>query len=248
MTETDIHATANARLLERRREFTARHSTEELPPLDTSSLLANIKTVSDAEAESLRRKQPEHNALRIQLLAEATLPKLHEANAQETTDKAHPWSKCYSLVQSRIGTGFVIALLGTRGAGKTQLATSILLDGINRGMRSRFVTVTRLLMEIKASYAKDPKESELQVIDRFTRYKLLVIDEVSRRSEKDWNDLLLFELLNARYNSQHGTILISNETREAFGQAIGASMLDRMKETGGIIECNWPSFRQRTKQ
>jgi hypothetical protein len=39
------------------------------------------------------------------------------------------------------------------------------------------------------------------------------------------------------------TIMISNETPEKMLAQVGPSIEDRMRECGGIIECNWPSFR-----
>jgi hypothetical protein len=233
---------ANERLRQRRSEIERMPVVED--HLDVTSAMSRIRIVSDREAESLRRQQPEHSAYQRELYAEATLPALHESK----TDLNHsgPWGRTLQFILGRIGTGFTVALIGTRGAGKTQIGDFILRTGINRGMRSKFISVTRLFMEVKATYSKAPKESEIQVIDRFIRYKLLVIDEVSRRPEKDWNDQLLFEILNARYNAQHGTLLISNETKEGFAAAIGSSIIDRMTETGGIIECNWASFRKPT--
>lgn len=215
---------------------------------DITELLGRLKKVSDSEADRLRSEQPEANSQRIQFMAEATLPTLHHEHNGHELNACAPWKRAMDVIRDKIGTGFTIAIIGTRGAGKTQIGTTMLIEGINKGLRGKFTTVTRLLMEVKATYSKTSKETEIEVMDRYTRYKLLVIDEVSRRPDKDWNDLLLFELLNARYNAQRGTLLISNETREGFTLAIGPSMMDRMNETGGIIECNWPSFRQQTKQ
>jgi len=54
---------------------------------------------------------------------------------------------------------------------------------------------------------------------------------------------MLFELLNRRYNDLKDTILIANKSKAEFQDYIGPSLASRMNETGGIVECNWPSFR-----
>ena len=202
-----------------------------------------LRVVSSQEAEQLRQQLPENNERRSQMFAEATLPALHKSHHGPSLNDSEPWKCVMDKLRSKAKKAFTIALIGNRGCGKTQLGVSLLMSGLNSGLSSKFVSITRLLMEIKATYTKGSSETEIQVMDRYTRFQLLVIDEFSRRTEKDWNDQLLFELLNARYNAQRGTLLISNDTRDGFSSSVGPSIMSRMTETGGVIECNWPSFR-----
>jgi hypothetical protein len=39
------------------------------------------------------------------------------------------------------------------------------------------------------------------------------------------------------------TILTCNLDRNMLAENLGPSIVSRMKEGGGILECNWPSFR-----
>jgi DNA replication protein DnaC len=58
---------------------------------------------------------------------------------------------------------------------------------------------SELLMRLKQSYRKDAAETEVAIIKDHRRPSLLVIDEFARRGETDWENNVLFELLNQRY-------------------------------------------------
>lgn len=98
-------------------------------------------------------------------------------------------------------------------------------------------------MEIKAAY-QSADRSEKDVLAEFTRPLLLVMDEIGQRSDSDWENRLLFEFLNRRYHSLKDTLLISNQTVDGFTKSLGPSLISRMQETGGLIECDWPSYRK----
>ena len=51
-------------------------------------------------------------------------------------------------------------------------------------------------------------------------------------------------MIYKRYGAMKDTILISNQTPDVFQKAIGSSILSRLQETGAIIQCDWPSFRE----
>jgi len=40
------------------------------------------------------------------------------------------------------------------------------------------------------------------------------------------------------------TILTCNLGTEELAASLGPSIVSRMEEGGGVIECNWPSFRK----
>ena len=74
--------------------------------------------------------------------------------------------------------------------------------------------------------------------------QLVVFDEISIRAETKWEDDAFFSVINKRYAAVRDTILIGNFTSTSELVAnIGASIASRLQETGGVIECNWPSFR-----
>jgi len=192
------------------------------------------------EAEEFRRRQQEG---RIKtLLAEAHAP-LRQLN-QTQLDRQGEWAAAEAKINGNLGSGFLVALIGTRGSGKTQLAVETMRVNADQGKRSRYGTATEFFIEIKSTYDRQTSRTEKEVLEEFSKPSLLVLDEIGRRSESEWENRLLFELLNRRYNALKDTLLISNQSPEEFANSIGSSLISRMIETGGLINCTWPSYRQ----
>jgi DNA replication protein DnaC len=175
------------------------------------------------------------------LLADSRAPQrqLNSVDIQRTGK----WGSVEKKITSKLGTGCFIALIGSRGCGKTQLAVEAIRHCTGKGKRARYCTATEFFIEIKATYDKQDR-SEKDVLNEFTRPLLLVIDEIGQRSESEWENRLLFELLNRRYNALKDTILVSNQSADMFSKSLGPSLISRMQETGGLIECTWPSYRR----
>jgi DNA replication protein DnaC len=90
------------------------------------------------------------------------------------------------------------------------------------------------------------KRTELQVLESLGRPSLLVLDEIGQRTESEWENRTFFKVLNARYYDMSDTILTCYLTLQELRQNLGPSLVDRMKEGGGMVECNWPSFSSPT--
>lgn len=109
----------------------------------------------------------------------------------------------------------------------------------------RYAKAMDLFLDIKATYGREDI-CERDVIDEYRQPLLLVLDEASVRGETEWEDRMLVHLIDHRYDDEHDTLLLANMTPEQFRETMGPSISDRLRETGGVIECDWPSFR--TKQ
>lgn len=58
--------------------------------------------------------------------------------------------------------------------------------------------------------------------------------------------MILFEIINTRYEKMRPTILISNLTREELVTFIGERVLDRMSDGGGCtLAFTWESYRSK---
>ena len=142
-----------------------------------------------------------------------------------------------------LGKGVTLCLTGTRGNGKTQLGVEAILATTLKGNPALFRTAQRMFMEFKGSFNDEAMRNELQVLDGLRRPRVLVLDEIGQRTESGWENRTFFEVLNARYNDKTDTIMTCNLTLQELRQNLGPSLVDRMKEGGGIVECHWPSFR-----
>jgi DNA replication protein DnaC len=149
------------------------------------------------------------------------------------------WGDTLRMMEEYIGNGFLVALVGIRGSGKTQIGVELL-----RHHPGWFCTAMDFFLDLKASFRKDAVPNEKEILNRFETKPLLVIDEVQERSESSWEDRILIHMINCRYNALRDTLLISNQSKQDFVEAIGPSLTSRMLETGGIIECSWDSQRK----
>lgn len=199
------------------------------------------KTLPDHIAEHARAEEAKKLWGCEESITRAGLPKRHASNAN--LDRTGEWGRKETVLQAKLGSGFLVALIGNRGPGKTQLGVELIKHFIKtKRKQGYFCSATQFFMAVKASY-KHETECEEDVINRFVGYGLLVIDEIGQRSETEWENRLLYELLNRRYNAMKDTLLISNQDKATLQSALGSSLASRMDETGGIIECNWQSYR-----
>lgn len=144
--------------------------------------------------------------------------------------------------QAKIGRSLVMT--GAPGTGKTHLACAVLRGVIETyGVPARFVTVSDMLRQIKETYRRDSEVSEREVIERFSEVGLLVVDELGVQIGSEHEKLLLFEVLNARYQELMPTILISNLSADDLEEFLGHRVMDRYRECGVVLAFDWDSYR-----
>lgn len=160
---------------------------------------------------------------------------------KRTGDK---WRARRNQLREKLFTGFTVALVGDRGVGKTQMGADLMLTVTDFLKSAEYVSATGLFSEVKSSYHPVSKLTEPEVTGQFCQPRFLVIDEYEKRGDTDWENRILFDILNIRYGMKKDTILLSNLTHKTFVEMLGPSMASRINETGGIITCDWPSFRQ----
>lgn len=205
--------------------------------------LGGIRVVPDAEAAKVAQdeRQKRHGALVANLRQHWNAPARHAQRDQ--LDTGGPWGDALRGIATSLGTGRMWAICGTRGNGKTQMAVEAMKHATQLGMSARYVAATEFFAAIKATYRKDWSETEIQVIERFRKPRLLVIDEIGKRGDTDWENNLLFLLLDKRYADMTDTIVLANLEADKMAESLGPSLSDRLGETGGLIECTWPSRR-----
>ena len=181
------------------------------------------------------------------LRREANLPLRHrehlELIEQGNTKPCNEWTAKLDLIESRLETGLIVALLGGRGTGKTQLAVALIDRASMRNVGSRYIKASDIFREIRATYAPGSKTTESQIFRRFRKPDLLVIDELHQRAETLAENNSLVNILDHRYDDRKDTILIANLDKAQFAESMGASVISRIHECGEAIVCDWKSFR-----
>ncbi len=129
-----------------------------------------------------------------------------------------------------------IVWMGPTGCGKTGLATSFLLQAIDRGYRGYFIPFASLVAELYASLAD---HSEAKVIKKYLSYDCLLIDEVGYVEVEPAQAGLFFTLMQKRHKSKT-TLLTSNLGFSEWGsflknKHLTAALIDRLTETSHVI-------------
>lgn len=201
----------------------------------TSERLAELQT------KRIREEQSRKNLKIGELRAYWNAPIRH---VRCTPDRNNAWGETVAKLIPKLGNGCLLGLIGTRGNGKTQMAVE-LMSAVTQELRTAYFTsAVGFFMAVKTTYKKDAVVSEEAVLREHVKPSLLVIDEIGKRAENDWENNLLFELVNRRYNALKDTLLIDNRSKAEFIETIGPSLASRMNDGGGIIECNWETFRK----
>lgn len=140
--------------------------------------------------------------------------------------------------------GGSLVLTGGPGTGKTHLACAIATTIAEQFLAvSSFGTVTQVLRHIKETYRRDSERSEQDAINDLLAPDLLIVDEVGVQTGSDHEKMLMFEVLNERYQNLRPTILISNLSSADLEAYIGQRVMDRFRECGSIVAFDWQSFR-----
>ena len=78
----------------------------------------------------------------------------------------------------------------------------------------------------------------------FIRPDLLILDEVGVQFGSETEKMILFEIINGRYEQLKPTIVISN-LADALTDYLGERVVDRLREGGGrMLIFDWPSYRR----
>jgi DNA replication protein DnaC len=140
-----------------------------------------------------------------------------------------------------------IIWLGPTGCGKTGLATSFLLQAVDRGHRGYFISFAELVAKLYASLADHSQEKLLR---KFSSYDCLLIDEVGYVEVEAVQVGLFFTLMQRRHKTKT-TLITSNLGFSEWGSflknaQLTSALLDRLTETSHVINMkNCRSMRDR---
>jgi len=137
-----------------------------------------------------------------------------------------------------------VIFVGKTGAGKTHLSIGLGIDACRHGIRTKFITGSKLVNELI-----ELRDERLlsKAIKRYTKYGLLVLDELGYIPFSKEGSELLFQLLSER--NEIGSVIITtnlgfSDWTQIFGEAtLTAALLDRLTHRAHIIECDWDSYR-----
>ncbi len=149
--------------------------------------------------------------------------------------------KAKELLPRIMAGNALLFLVGLHGPGKTQIATWLGAERAKAGNGLGYYRKTAdLITEIKATWSGSGEENTLK---RYQTTPFLVLDEFHEKGCSDWESRTLINILDHRYDNMLATILIANLSEAQVRAEINPSILSRAEETGGLVLCNWPSYR-----
>lgn len=143
---------------------------------------------------------------KVQLLSNAGIPgKFLYASFENYQTKFHKsmgltktMAQDFVKVFGKSDRGLVFT--GGPGLGKTHLAVSIIRDLIlQKGVECKFVDFFQLLSDIRHGYSQNLSDRE--IIDPYIKSTVLVIDELAKGRNTEWELTILDQIISRRYNS-----------------------------------------------
>lgn len=105
-------------------------------------------------------------------------------------------------------------LYGPAGVGKSHQAAVLMRNVMSEGVRqAEWVNVLSLLSTIRDSYGRsnyDERESEAAIVERYSKYEWLCMDDLGAEKTTDWTMQVLYLIINNRYENMLTTTFTSN--------------------------------------
>ena len=203
-----------------------------------------------AHDEEIKRQEAEQEKReRIERYKKSGVPERYFQESLDTYQVTNEMQKAAAqaigefLSEIKCGAFRTLVLIGTAGTGKTHLAC-----GTVREYGGKYATAPDIVEEIRRAKSFSAYQTEKQIIDNYSHEKLLVVDEIGRGIAVTDEKYMLYQIINARYNTRKPTVLISNFTKADFLKYIGVAAADRLVESGDIVEMNGESYRKLRRQ
>ena len=140
-----------------------------------------------------------------------------------------------------------IILIGNSGVGKTHLATSIGIAAAKKRISTYFIKCQDLIEQLKKAYLENKLDSRIK---HFSKYKLLIIDEIGYLPIGEQEAKMFFQLIDRRYEKK-STIVTSNINLSNWNEVFVDSMLDsaildRLVHHSSIVNILGSSYRTAT--
>lgn len=135
-------------------------------------------------------------------------------------------------------------LFGGNGTGKTTTAARVAALRIQSGRKAgRYIVVPELRDMLGSAMTK--KQDQAEIVGPLKTCALLVVDEAQDfGGTTDWVPGVLRSVADARYREFRPTIWLMNAKDETeVHERLGGRIVDRANETGGVVHCDWPSYR-----
>jgi DNA replication protein DnaC len=136
--------------------------------------------------------------------------------------------------------GGIVVVYGGRGTGKTSMAKEVQSRvgyGVYELCQDYFEKICALVL---GRAGRDEDEKRVYR-DRRLKTRILILDEIHHVASDPIGQRVIQDLIIRRHDLRKPTILLTNATKDALN--LDDSVMDRIKDGGGIFGANWDSFR-----
>lgn len=231
-----------------------RHGSYQAKWIGEGNFLRLISICPDCEEERKRDEREEERKKRVTyLLHQSQIPKrfrsctirgfLGDTPAiSDARDIARGYVKKFEEHKEK---GRSLVFCGRPGTGKTHLACAIGLELINQEFSVRYASQYRAVRRMKCTWSKNADEDEWEVMRDYLKPDLRILDEVGVGFRSDAERVILYQIVNRRYEQVRPTILIGNLTEGELVERVGERIMDRMRDQGGVtVAFDWAGYRK----
>lgn len=141
-----------------------------------------------------------------------------------------------------------ILFVGPSGVGKTHLAVALGITAAKKRYSVYFISCHDLITQLNKAHFENKLE---QRIKHFSKYQLLIIDEIGYLPVDKQGANLFFQLIAKRYEN-HSTIITTNMNFNKWGEVfsdniLANAILDRLLHHSSVININGNSYRIKDK-
>jgi len=202
-----------------------------------------LTALSDQEAASRQQKRIQRHIKEAKLSPGKTL-EAYDFNEAASVNAAQISALANNV--SWVNSANNLMIFGPSGVGKTHLASAIAYRLIQHGIRVLFISTTSLVQKLQVARA----EYKLQdMINKLSRYPLLVLDDFGYVKKDEAETNVLFELIAQRYET-NSLLITSNQAFSEWDQifpdtVMAVAAIDRLVHHATIINIQDESYRKK---
>ena len=172
------------------------------------------------------------------------IPLLHRKFVEARTKVEKDRKEVLDTLIFALGTGFIYGIHADNDKGKTQVGAWLCRIACNRGKSAMYIRVADLFVGLHAAITNEHGSVLEKARADLCIPCLLVLDEFGKyKSDSTFAPQELENILDKRHTSNHDTLILTNLRLEPFRDRLGPGICSRIKDGGGFIHKDGPSFR-----
>jgi DNA replication protein DnaC len=210
------------------------------------------RIADEKQAEERRQRDEQERQRRIEVrLNTAGIPmRFRSRSFSNFATKTKPQADCLRYAEGfaetfidRLAEGTTAVFSGLPGTGKSHLAIAVCQAVMSAGYTALYLNALDAIRLVRSTWRRDSERAEADVMDDLTNVDLLVLDEVGAQYGTEGEQVVLFDIINRRYQDQKPMILLTNQGKDGFRQYLGDRAFDRLRESGRWLAFDWESHR-----